>query len=234
MYGLLCYDQKSPVNFQIFQALTSDEVAQLTSACARMSFTDGKATAAGAARAVKHNLQSEPGGPDPDEPRRLVLAALGRSPDFQNYAFPNRLVIPTFARYTPGMEYGWHLDSAIAGVGAPLRSDLACTIFLSEPETYDGGELVLDLPTGQQEIKLSAGEAVVYPATTIHRVAQVTRGVRLVAITWIQSLVRDERLRAILIDLMRAHRIADERQQNEAAMLINKSYQNLLRLAAEL
>jgi PKHD-type hydroxylase len=222
------------LNFQIFQALDHHEVAQLTASCSRMVFTDGKATAFGAARAVKNNLQSEPGGPEPDESRRMVLAALSHSSDFQSFALPNRLVIPTFARYTPGMEYGWHLDSAIAGAGAPLRSDLACTVFLSEPDTYDGGELVLDLATGEQEIKLSAGEAVVYPATTVHRVAKVTRGVRLVAITWIQSLVRDERIRGILYDLMRAHQIAEQRNETEAAMLINKSYQNMLRIAAEL
>ena len=222
------------MTFQIFQALNPDEVARLIAVCARMAFTDGKASATGAARAVKHNLQSEAAGPEPDEARRVVLAALGRSTEFQNFAFPNRIVIPTFARYTPGMEYGWHLDNAIAGAGAPLRSDLACTVFLSEPDTYDGGELVLQLASGEQEIKLSAGEAVVYPATTIHRVAHVTRGVRLVAITWIQSVVRDERVRSILQDLMRAHRIAEQRGESETAMLINKSYQNLLRCAAEL
>jgi PKHD-type hydroxylase len=118
------------------------------------------------------------------------------------------------------------------GIEEHIRSDLACTLFLSDPGSYDGGELVLELASGEQEIKLSAGEAVVYDATMIHRVAPVTRGVRLVAVTWIQSMVRDSRIRDILYDLTRAQRRLEERDP-EAALLINKSYQNLLRCAAD-
>ena len=221
------------LNFQIFQTLDAAELAKVVSACAQLTFTDGKASAYGAARGVKNNQQSEAPGPEPDEARRILLGGLSRSEAFRNFAMPKRLTLPTFARYTPGMEYGSHLDSAIAGGGEPIRSDLACTIFLSEPDTYDGGELVLELPQAEQEIKLSAGEAIVYPATTIHRVARVTRGVRLVAILWVQSLVRDAAIRDILYDLTRAHAIADEQGIAEAAMLINKSYQNLLRYAAD-
>jgi PKHD-type hydroxylase len=222
------------LNLQILQVLEPDELQRVIAGVARLTFADGQATASGAARAAKHNLQSAPTGPKPAEIDQIVLNALGRNREFQQFAIPKRLLIPTFARYTAGMEYGWHLDNAVMGAGDPLRTDLAATLFLSEPESYDGGELILDVPSGGQEIKLGAGEAVIYPATTIHRVAKVTRGAREVAVTWIQSAVRDERIRGILYDLARAHDKAEQQNDAEAAMLINKSYQNLLRYAADL
>ena len=187
---------------RIFQILDRAEVHQVVSSLSNDLFVDGKKTASGRARDVKHNLQVERTGADITERDQIVLAALRRNEDFQTFAFPRRTLLPFFSRYEPGMEYGAHVDSAIMGsANEPVRSDLAATIFLSDPGSYEGGELVLELPIGEQEVKLEAGEAIVYPSTSIHRVAPVTRGVRLAAVSWIQSSVREERMRAILYDL---------------------------------
>jgi PKHD-type hydroxylase len=220
---------------RIFPILEKAEVVQVVSSLSQSLFVDGKKTATGRAREVKHNLQVDRSGPDVTDRDQLILAALGRNEAFQTFAFPKRLMLPAFSRYEAGMEYGAHVDSAVMGHGdEALRSDLAATLFLSDPASYEGGELVLELPFGEQEIKLEAGEAVVYSATSLHRVAPVTRGVRLVALTWIQSMVRDDRLRAVLTDLSAAVRKADRSGDDELAAVLNKSYHNLLRYAVEL
>jgi PKHD-type hydroxylase len=120
------------------------------------------------------------------------------------------------------------------GGAQPMRADLAMTIFLSSPDSYEGGELVIESPSGEQEVKLAAGEAVVYPATTLHRVTPVTRGVRMAAVTWIQCAVRDERLRAILGDLNEAVHHAEAVKDAAAMLLLSKCYHNLLRYAVDL
>jgi PKHD-type hydroxylase len=219
-----------------FQILDRAEVHQVVSSLSNGDlFIDGKKTASGRARDVKHNLQVDRTGADVTDRDQIVLAALRRNEDFQTFAFPRRTLLPFFSRYEPGMEYGSHVDHAIMGSATePVRSDLAATIFLSDPGSYEGGELVLELPIGEQEIKLEAGEAVVYSATSLHRVAPVTKGVRLAAFTWIQSSVRDDRLRAVLTDLSAAVRKADKSGDNELALMLNKSYHNLLRYAVEL
>jgi PKHD-type hydroxylase len=223
------------MHYRIFQILNRAEVHQVVSSLANDLFVDGKKTASGRARHVKHNLQVDRTGADVTERDQIVLAALRRNEEFQTFAFPRRTLLPFFSRYEPGMEYGSHVDSAIMGsANEPVRSDLAATIFLSDPGSYEGGELVLQLPIGEQEVKLEAGEAIVYSATSLHRVAPVTKGVRLAALTWIQTSVPDDRLRAILTDLGIALRKADKAGDDELAMMLNKSYHNLLRYAVEL
>jgi len=222
------------MNARIFQVLDPDRVRHLASALAAESFADGRATATGMAREVKRNLQFEHTGPEPTARERIVLDALAGHAEFRSFALPKRLTMPRFARYSPGMEYGTHLDDAVMGTApAAIRTDLSLTLFLAEPDTYDGGELVLELPLGEQEIKLAAGEAVVYPSTTLHRVAPVTRGERLVCIAWVESLVRDEGLRAILFDLAQSSALAEQRGQRDLATLTARSYHNLLRRYAE-
>jgi PKHD-type hydroxylase len=220
---------------QIFQVLEPAEIHQVVSSLAPDLFVDGKKTATGHAREVKHNLQLDRTGPGVTDRDQLILGALGRNRDFQTFAFPKRVILPVFSRYEAGMEYGPHVDNAVMSHGSePLRTDFAATIFLSDPGSYEGGELVLELPFGEQEIKLQAGEAIVYSATSVHRVAPVTRGVRLVALTWIQSTVPDERLRAILTDLSTSVRNAEKSDDQELATALNKSYHNLLRYAVQL
>jgi PKHD-type hydroxylase len=222
------------MNFQIIQVLEQDELRQIVMRLAGGKFVDGKLTAGGPAREVKNNLQVERSGPELTDIDQIILAALGRNQALQSFAFAKRILLPLFNRYENGMQYGAHVDAAVMGKGADqIRTDLSMTVFLSDPASYDGGELALQTPLGEEEIKLEAGEAVVYPSSTVHRVTPVTRGVRLAAVTWIQSSVPDERLRAILFDLGNAMRKADESCNQELRTLLHKSYNNLLRHALD-
>jgi PKHD-type hydroxylase len=223
------------MNFQIVRILEPDELERVVSNLAEQTFVDGKLTAYGSAQAVKNNLQAEQSDGETDEIDGIVMNALWRNETFQSFAIPRRLVAPLFARYDVGMSYGPHVDAAIMGSDEePVRSDLAMTVFLSDPATYDGGALILQMPFGQQEIKLAAGEAVIYPANTLHRVDAVTRSTRLVAVTWIQSVVRDEELRTILFDLSVATAKAEALGDGALLSLLNKSCHNLLRHAADI
>jgi PKHD-type hydroxylase len=215
---------------EVFRVLQAAEVDHVASELAKQSFTDGKLTAGGHAREVKYNLQAdraEPGRADLD---RIVIAALERHPEFQVFAMPRRIVAPIFSRYEPGMEYGDHIDSSVMG---NVRTDLAMTLFLSPPASYQGGELTVHSSLGEQEIKLDSGEAIVYPANAVHHVNPVTSGIRLAAVTWVQSRVKEEELRAILYDLSRAMKKAEKEPDHGQALLLSKSYHNLVRYAAE-
>ena len=218
------------MDFQISQVLERSELQQIISSLSSRTFVDGKLTAQGLARKVKNNLQASRAKPEPDDIDQLVFAAFRRNELLQRFAIPGRQTLPVFSRYEPGMEYGPHVDGAVMASGTDVvRTDLASTLFLSDPASYDGGELILQLPFGDQEIKLDAGEAIVYSATALHRVAPVTRGIRLVALSWIQSAVPDERLRAILFDLSGALKRAESLGDTQLATDLNKSYHNLLR-----
>jgi len=215
---------------EVFRFLQAAEVDRLVGELAKRTFTDGKLTAGGHAREVKHNLQVERSGPEVMELDRIVISALERHPEFQAFAMPRRFAAPIFSRYEPGMEYGGHVDGALMG---NVRTDLAMTLFLSPPVSYEGGELVVHFSIGEQEIKLDSGEAIVYPANAVHHVNPVTSGIRLAAVTWIQSRVRAEELRAILYDLARAMKQAENGQDHGHMLLLSKSYHNLVRYAAE-
>jgi PKHD-type hydroxylase len=217
------------MNGEIFRLLMPEELKQVVRALEQCRFVDGRETATGQAKDVKNNLQVS-GSKERAENDNLVIAAIQRHPGLQAYAMPSRFVPPLFSRYEPGMKYGDHVDSALMGGSQGVRSDYAMTLFLSSPDSYDGGELVLE---GGEEIKLDSGEAFVYAATSIHHVAPVTRGVRQAAVTWMQSLVRDVSLRAILYDLWRAIQKIKSDEEQELALLLSKSYQNLIRYAAE-
>ncbi len=220
------------MDYQIIPVLTPAQVEGILKVLATQPFADGKATAIGKARDVKHNLQAERSGTALRELESLVSSSLFANGLFQAFAFPRKLRPPIFSRYEPGMNYGAHVDGAIMYDDAsPLRSDLAMTLFLSSPESYDGGELVISLSYGEEEIKLAPGEAVVYPANTVHRVAPVTRGVRMAAVTWVQCAVQDERMRALLFDLYLAMKKVEARE--DASLLLSKTYHNLLRITAE-
>jgi PKHD-type hydroxylase len=179
---------------------------------------------------VKHNLQAERSEPGRTDLDRTVISALERHPGFQAFAMPKRFAAPIFSRYEPGMEYGDHVESSITG---GVRTDLAMTLFLSPPASYEGGELVIQFSVGEQEIKLDSGEAVVYSATAVHHVNPVTSGTRLAAVTSMQSKVKEEELRAILYDLSRALNEAEKGPDRGQTLLLAKSYHNLVRYAAE-
>jgi PKHD-type hydroxylase len=195
-------------------------------------FVDGRETAPGSLKEVKNNLQIGRGQRLP-EAERLIRQALDAHAEFAAFAQPAAILSPVYSRYEPGMEYGPHVDAAI--IGAPrIRADLSLTLFLSPPESYDGGELVVDSLGARHAVKLDAGEAVVYPAGSIHHVAPVTRGVRLAAVTWIQSLVPNESLRGILFDLWQASQRPSVRANPDLSLIMSRIYQNLIRHAAGL
>jgi len=221
------------MNYQIIRLFPREEAACTVRQLEQCDFADGKMTASGHARDVKHNLQLRPDKPEFSALAKQLFTAFQRSPEFHSFAIPRRLASPIFSRYDPGMNYGSHVDNAFMGGTGGIRSDLSVTVFLSPPDTYDGGELVIEMTLGEQEIKLDAGEAVVYPSSSVHHVAPVTRGVRLAAVTWVQSAVRDERVRGILYDLSQSSRHPDVARNPELSLLMSKSYHNLLRYAAD-
>jgi PKHD-type hydroxylase len=214
--------------------LTPTAVAEVLALTEQGAWADGARTAGWAAREVKKNRQLRKGAATGGA-ATLVRAGLEAHQVFRAASLPRAMRDPMFARYGVAEEYGLHVDDALMGQGPEqLRTDLSVTVFLSAPGDYDGGELVLDSPAGEQTIKLDAGSAVLYPATFLHRVAPVTRGERRVAVTWVQSLIRSAEQRAILFDLDQARRDLFGREGRSPAFdLIAKSYANLLRLWAE-
>jgi PKHD-type hydroxylase len=221
------------MNCQAIRLLPSREAARIVSELEQRSFADGKLTASGLARDVKNNLQLKRDGREFSHLDKLVFEVCQRSPEFMAFAIPKRIAAPIFSRYDPGMQYGSHVDNAFMGGPSGVRSDLSVTLFLSPPDSYDGGELVVEMALGEQQIKLDAGEAIVYPSSSVHHVAPVTRGVRFAAVTWVQSAIGDERLRAILHDLTRTLDHPETARSPELSLLLSKSYHNLLRYAAE-
>jgi PKHD-type hydroxylase len=192
-------------------------------------FVDGRATAGFAARSVKQNLQAA------SEPALEATHALVRERILANDVFglavrPKALSL-MFSRYDPGMHYGAHVDDAIMH---GMRADVAFTLFVSDPQSYDGGELVLDTAAGEDAIKLPAGALVAYPATSLHRVAEVTRGARLAAVGWVRSFVRDPAQRELLFDLDSARRkLFAQHGSTPEFDLLSKSLANLMRMWAE-
>jgi PKHD-type hydroxylase len=214
--------------------LKDAEVKLLRERLAGANFADGAATAGKQARRVKQNEQIPRGSPLAKELGQVVLEALRRSGAFISATLPCRMTEPMFNRYGVGMHYGSHVDNAVMYQPQPLRSDISVTLFLSSPDEYDGGELLIDEIAVRQKVKLDAGAALLYPTTSLHRVEPVTRGERLASIIWIQSLVRDPGQRRILFDLDRATQAVNKRDPDSAeGKLLSASYHNLLRMWAE-
>ena len=214
--------------------LTPQELARIRLELRQTTFVDGRTTAGWHAREVKLNLQAQAGRAT-DEMAALVQQALRRHPVFDLAVRPRRTGPLLFSRYQPGMTYGAHVDDAVMGAEQPLRTDVAFTVFVSEPDDYDGGELVTDTAAGEQRFKLPAGCAVVYPASTLHRVEPVSRGERIAAVGWAQSLVRDAARRELLFDLDTARRGLFAREGKTAEFdLMSKSLANLLRMWVDL
>lgn len=185
---------------EIDDVLTAAEVAQLSAMAEKARFVDGRLSSPHST--VKDNLQIDHADETYAASSRLMAEALQRSEPFRNFAFPSLMAPPLLARYEPGMKYGVHSDSAMIQLGArQLRSDISCTIFLSAPETYEGGALAVHLGGRRVEFKLKPGAAVVYPSTTLHEVTPVTKGKRLVGITFVESQIPDGALRELLYDL---------------------------------
>jgi PKHD-type hydroxylase len=198
-------------------------------------FVDGKLSAGFAAARVKHNEEMRQ---EPERMQllvRILMASLGHNERFRFAALPHRVADPIFARYQPGMTYGDHVDDPImGGTGPRFRSDLSMTLFLNAPERYEGGELVMRTAFGDQRVKLPAGDAVLYPSSSLHQVAEVTAGERLVAVTWIQSYVRDAARRELLFELNQAREtLLKDSPQAAHTTLVDRSYANLVRMWAD-
>ncbi|NER96905.1 MAG: Fe2+-dependent dioxygenase [Symploca sp. SIO1B1] len=214
----------------IAKVLTPEELNLITERLDATDFIDGKTTAGWHARVVKHNTQLANQATYAQDLKDLVKKALWRNQLFQIAVQPKVIHSILFSRYEEGMSYGRHVDNALMGNQNKLRSDVSLTVFLSEPSTYGGGELVLETIEGEQAIKLEAGDAIVYPSSFLHRVEPVTEGIRLVAVAWVQSLVRDPQDREILFDLDTVRRAIFHKDGKTTEFdLISKSYSNLLR-----
>jgi len=216
--------------------LNEAQLSKIHQIIGQARFVDGRLTAGMAAARVKRNQELEVQPERAQLINRVLMSSLGHNPRFRSFALPHRMADFIVARYQPGMTYGDHVDDPIMGSAGPrFRSDVSMTVFLNPPEVYDGGELVVRTAFGEKRVKLSAGDAVVYPSASVHRVAEVTRGERLVALTWIQSYVRDAARRELLFELdqAREHLLRSE-PDAETSKYVDRSYANLLRMWGEL
>ncbi len=222
----------SPIYLTISALLTTEQIIQVRELCGKASYLDGALTAFDAAREVKKNLQVDTQCQEYLAIQNILLTAMNNSQLFRNATLPKNVYPFLISRYTEGMNYGWHVDSPL--MGNMMRTDVAVTIFLNNPEEYDGGELELQGPSGPMLYKLQAGDAICYPCTQLHRVREVTRGQRCVAVTWIQSMVKSSEQRKVLFDLQQ---VIDTLRTNsiapDEANLLQQNQSNLMRMWVE-
>ncbi len=218
--------------------LSKEEVAHCRSVLEGTQWVDGKITAGAQSALAKHNLQVPEDAPQARALGEVILRALARSQAFNSAAIPFRVFPPLFNRYDIGMKFGAHVDNAIRFIAGPnirVRTDLSATLFLSEPEDYDGGDLVIEDTYGTQSVKFAAGDMVLYPATSLHRVEEITRGSRWASFFWIQSMVKDDGGRTLLYQLDQSiiRTRAELGDKHEAVLGLTAVYHNLLRKWAE-
>jgi PKHD-type hydroxylase len=213
--------------------LSSNQLAEVRKALATAEWIDGRVTAGHRSERVKNNLQLPERHPIARQLGTMILTELERNPLFVSSALPLKIVPPLFNRYEGGQHYGDHVDGAIRPVTGTLlrvRTDLSATLFLSSPNDYDGGELVITDSFGTHRVKLPAGDLILYPGTSLHRVEPVTRGVRFASFFWIESMVREDSQRQLLFDLDTAiQRLAATVPEHQAIDPLLNVYHNLLR-----
>lgn len=220
------------------QVLSAEEVRQARQWLAEGPWIDGRSTAGSQAVHAKNNLQLKQDSPASRQLQALVLQAVQRHAVFFSATLPKKIFNPLFNRYGGAANaYGAHVDGAVMhsqATGQRVRSDVSCTVFLSEPQEYDGGELIIDDTFGPRSVKLPAGDAVIYPGTSVHAVSPVTRGERLASFFWIESMVRSDEQRRLLFDLDRHLVALRELAGTEAAVVgLSGTYHNLLRMWAD-
>jgi PKHD-type hydroxylase len=217
--------------------LDAGRLAALDVLVREAGWEDGRATAGFQSSQVKHNLQIAPASPVARQAGEIIRRALERHPDFISAALPRHVFPPLFNRYEPGMSFGNHVDNAvrqIPGTHHRLRTDVSATLFLSPPTDYDGGELVVEDTFGTHAVKLGAGDLVIYPASSLHRVEPITRGARVAAFFWVQSMVRDDGARTTLFEMDTAIRDLTASGADGGALLrLTACYHNLLRRWAD-
>jgi PKHD-type hydroxylase len=221
---------------QIPDVLGADQVAHTRRLLEQAAWVDGRVTAGQQSARVKDNMQLAESDPVARQLGEEIVAALQRNPLFVAAALPLRVFPPLFNRYQGGQAFGYHVDNAIRQSlsGLRIRTDLSATLFLAEPEEYDGGELMIEDTYGVHGVKLPAGHMVVYPASSLHHVRPVARGARIASFFWIQSMVRDDGERTLLFDLDAAiQRLSSEVPDHPAAVQLTAVYHNLLRRWAD-
>lgn len=213
--------------------LSADAIQQIRGSLERASWKDGKGTAGHVAALQKQNAQLDASDPLTQQVGELVLSQLSRNPTFISATLPLRILPPMLNRYTSGETYGDHIDNAIRTMPTTqeyVRADISATVFLSDPNDYDGGELVINDTYGTQSIKLPAGHIVVYPGTSLHRVNPVTRGARYAAVFWVQSMVREDSQRSMLYELDASIQALTSSGADQASIVrLTGVYHNLIR-----
>lgn len=216
--------------------LDKDEIDVIQDLMASANFHEGTTSAGSEAKRVKNNHEMFISEAETQRLNNLVMGKLIKNPTYIATAFAAKIAAPYYAKYTVGMNYGNHVDDPVMGpANQRYRSDISITIFLNAAETYDGGELIINTAFGEQSVKLNAGDVVLYPSSSTHRVTEVTRGERLVAVTWLQSTVRDPAKREILYNLSQARdtMIQSAASKKETEQLSN-AYMNLVRMWTEM
>jgi PKHD-type hydroxylase len=219
------------------EVLTQTQVAEARKILESAEWIDGRVTAGHQSAQAKDNMQVPENSPAARQVGEMILASLGQNPLFITAALPLKVFPPLFNRYSGGQAFGTHVDNAIRQVtGTPhrIRTDLSATLFFTEPEEYDGGELVVEDTYGTHKVKLPAGHMILYPASSLHHVMPVTRGARIASFFWIQSMVRDDGERSLLFDLdLAIQRISGENANKPSAVQLTGVYHNLLRRWAD-
>jgi len=219
--------------------LEADEVQSYRQILATLPWQDGSKTAIGMAAAVKRNAQADTNDATLRQLANRLLARLGETKELVSAALPLHIFPPCFNRYQDQDEYGWHVDAAIMRLPNShqvMRSDLSMTVFLSEPEEYDGGELLITTEFGELPVKLPAGHAVLYPSSSVHKVCAVTKGTRFAAITWLQSMIADHSLRQTLqqLDQTIQSLMVNQRANRQELDQLHNVYHNLVRQFSQL
>jgi PKHD-type hydroxylase len=217
------------------QFISLDHINEIDQLVPLIEFEDGKSTATGAAKLAKNNLQAtKQQNPARQRVQEIIFNTLAQSPLTQMAFIPKAILPPIISKYGPGMEYGWHTDSPIMSNGQTIRVDLSITVFLSDPGSYTGGELVIHMPTGFTPFKGNKGDAIIYPTTKLHCVNPVTSGERVAAVTWIQSFIKDTEQREMVFQLKSVQEsVAQHDPQSTENLLLLQIYSNMVRMWAE-
>jgi len=216
---------------EIPNVLSEQELTAVRGVLDKAPFVDGKLSAGMAAQRVKHNEEVDVRSQDVQQLNNLVMSRLVQHPVYRAAALPMKVASPYYARYGEGMSYGDHVDDPIMHADTPYRSDISITIFMSDKDEYEGGELVINTQYGEHCVKLSAGDAVMYPSSSVHHVNEVTKGTRLVAVTWLQSLVREPAKRELLYDMYQVkEQLLKDAPDDENTKRLDRSYVNLVRM----
>lgn len=229
--------ESSPTYLHLPALLTTTELSIIDGLIMQGNFVDGKETATNTAKSVKENLQMPlDGSPQKEQIQQVVMGAISRSITLQAAVMPKYILPPLISKYEAGMKYGLHVDNPFMGHQFTIRTDVGITIFLSDPSTYTGGELLVRSPAGLLNYKLMRGDAICYPTTQLHEVTPVTEGTRLAAVTWMQCAVRDAHKRELLYQLKTSQQSLESQapQCAEDTNTLQQVHSNLIRMWAEL